>query len=175
MTEQNAPALPLKLNEMLDAYKRRFSARRIQQLETVFTLRSTAQQVDNVLNVWFESTAGSPARFRILVLLWAARERPVPHQEIISSLQVKRATVSALMFALERDGLIQSIGDPQDRRRLLATLSAKGEEVVTKALDMNVSRLDTVLKDMSREDLETFSALLRRVWECFRREVEDAG
>jgi hypothetical protein len=47
--------------------------------------------------------------------------------------------------------------------------------VVTKALDMNVSRLDAVLKDMSREDLETFLALLRRVWECFRREAEVAG
>ena len=175
MTKRNASALAPTMSEVLEAYRRRFSVRRIQQLETVFTLRSTAQQVDNVLNAWFESTAGSPARFQILALLWAACERPVPHQEIISALQVKRATVSALMFALERDGLIQSVEDPQDRRRLLATLSAKGEEVATKALDMNVSRLDTVLKDMSREDLGTFLALLRRVWECFRREAEVAG
>jgi DNA-binding MarR family transcriptional regulator len=50
-------------------------------------------------------SAGTPARFQILMLLWAARGRDVPHKEIVAALGVTRATVSGLMAALERDSL----------------------------------------------------------------------
>ena len=91
---------------MRDAYAARFPAAALQRLETVFALKATAQQMTNVLNEWLASTAGSPARFQTLALLWGAGDRWVPHQEIIAALQVKRATVSALLFSLEQDGLV---------------------------------------------------------------------
>ncbi|HEX4150869.1 MAG TPA: MarR family winged helix-turn-helix transcriptional regulator [Steroidobacteraceae bacterium] len=150
-----------------DAIGRRLSGPRRQRLETIFLLRSTAQQVDNAATEWLAGTAGSPARFQTLMLLWAAGGRPVPHQEIIAALRVKRATVSALMFSLEQDGLVQSVRDRQDRRRLLATLTSKGERVATDALDLNATRLEEVMHDLSPEDLDVLHKLLRRLREDF--------
>jgi DNA-binding MarR family transcriptional regulator len=161
-------ALPIPLSDMLhQAYKRRFSARRFQQHEVLFQLRLTTQHIENVATEWLEDTAGSPARWRILVLLLAAGKQPVPHQEIIAALQVKRATVSGLMRGLEQDGLVQSLEDGEDRRSLLATLTAKGMKVATQAFDLHVSRVDTLLKNMNRKDLKTLSTLLQRVHACF--------
>ena len=150
-----------------DAIGRRLSGVRLQRLETVFLLRSTAQQVENAVTEWFRGTAGSAARFQTLILLWAARGRPVPHQEIIAWLRVKRATVSSLMFSLEQDGLVQSVPDRQDRRRLLATLTSKGEKVATDAMDLNAVRLEQVMLDLSSEELDVLQKLLRRVREAF--------
>jgi DNA-binding MarR family transcriptional regulator len=150
-----------------EAIGRRMSGRRQQQLETVFLLRSAAQQVENAVSEWLGGTAGSPARFQTLILLWAAGGRPVPHQEIIATLRVKRATVSSLMFSLEQDGLVQSVPDRQDRRRLLATLTSKGERVATDSLDLNGARLEQVMHKFSPEDLEVLQKLLRRVREDF--------
>ena len=150
-----------------DAIGRRLSGPKRQRLETIFLLRSTAQQVDNVASEWLAGTAGSPARFQTLILLWAAGGRPVQHREIIAALRVKRATVSALMFSLEQDGLVQSVPDRQDRRRLLATLTSKGERVATDAMDLNAARLEEVMHDMSAEDLDVLHKLLRRLREDF--------
>jgi DNA-binding MarR family transcriptional regulator len=161
-----------------DAIGRRLSGPRRQRLETIFLLRSTAQQVENAASEWLGSTAGSPARFQTLIFLWAAGGRPVQHGEIISALRVKRATVSALMFSLEKDGLVQSVPDRQDRRRLLATLTSKGERVATDAMDLNAARLEQVMHDLSTEELDVLQNLLRRVREDFAsaaREGKRAG
>jgi DNA-binding MarR family transcriptional regulator len=152
---------------VLEALGRRLSGHRSQQLQTVFLVRSTAQQVENAISEWLASTAGSPARFQTLILLWAAGGRPVQHQEIIATLRVRRATVSALMFSLEQDGLVQSVPDRQDRRRLLATLTRKGEKVATDTLDLNAARLEEVMHDLSVADLDVLQKLLRRLRDDF--------
>jgi DNA-binding MarR family transcriptional regulator len=152
---------------MREAYLRRFPLAAAQRLETVFTLRSVSQQINNVLNEWLEGTAGSSSRFQTLALLWAAGDRYVPHQEIIAALQVKRATVSALMFSLEQEGLVQSIGDENDRRRLLATLTEKGKSIIASALELNAQRLEKVLVDLSPDELQLLQSLLRRMRDGF--------
>jgi DNA-binding MarR family transcriptional regulator len=150
-----------------DALRRRLSGRGFQRLQTMFLLKSTAQLMENVVSEWLADTVGSPARFQTLVLLWAAGGRPTPHQEIIAALRVKRATVSALMFSLEQDGLVQSVPDRQDRRRLLAALTSKGEKVVSDAMDLNAAGLEEVIHDLSPEELDVLQQLLRRLTEDF--------
>jgi DNA-binding MarR family transcriptional regulator len=156
-----------------DAVGRRLSGGKLQRLETVFLLKSTAQQVENAVTEWLRGTVGSPARFQTLILLWVAGGRPVPHQEIIAALRVKRATVSSLMFSMEQDGLVQSVPDRQDRRRLLATLTSKGEKVAIDAMDLNAVRLEQVMHDLSSEELELLQKLLRRVTEAFVHPTRD--
>ncbi|RUL79981.1 MarR family winged helix-turn-helix transcriptional regulator [Dyella choica] len=159
------------------AYLERFPPEAFQRVETVFALRSATQQITNVLNEWLEGTAGSQARFQTLALLWGAGGRLVPHQDIIAALQVKRATVSALMYSLEQDGLVQSAGDPQDRRRLLAKLTEKGREVITRAMEMNAGRLKNALAGLSTDELVLFQSLLARVRDGFLQQAaaENAG
>jgi DNA-binding MarR family transcriptional regulator len=150
-----------------EAYMRRFPPAAAQRLETVFTLKRVSQQINNVLNEWLEGTAGSPARFQTLALLWGAGDRQVPHQDIIAALQVKRATVSALMYSLEQEGLVQSVGDEKDRRRLLATLTDKGREVITSAMELNAVRLEKVLVDLAPDELQQLQSLLTRMRDGF--------
>lgn len=159
-----------------EAYLRRFPEAAVERLETVFTLKASTQQITNVLNSWLEGTAGSPARFQTLALLWGAGDRLVPHQDIIAALQVKRATVSAMMFSLEQEGLVRSVGDQQDRRRLLATLTDKGKEIFTSAMDLNASRLQKAFAELSPEELALLRTLLVRVKDGFLKVAdEEAG
>lgn len=150
-----------------EAYLRRYPLAAAQRLETVFTLKSVGQQVNNVLNEWLEGTAGSPARFQTLALLWGAGDRLVPHQEIIAALQVKRATVSALMFSLEQEGLVQSVGDEKDRRRLLATLTEKGKKIISSAMELNAHRLEKAFAGLSPDELLLLQSLLLRMRDGF--------
>jgi DNA-binding MarR family transcriptional regulator len=149
------------------ALRDRLSVREQQAFGAVFVVRTTAQQMDNAVTEWMADSAATPARFQILMLLWAARGRGVPHKEIVAALGVTRATVSGLMAALERDGLVTSVVASDDRRNLLASLTQKGEAIVEKAIKTNRIRLRTAFTAMSSDELKTLTTLLQRVRQGF--------
>ena len=123
--------------------------------------------MDNAVTEWMAYSASTPARFQILMLLWATRERGVPHKEIVAALGVTPATVSGLMAALERDGLLTSAVASDDRRSLLASLTRKGEVVVKKAIETSLARLRTAFAGLSSGELTTLTRLLQRVRQGF--------
>jgi DNA-binding MarR family transcriptional regulator len=123
--------------------------------------------MDNAVSEWMADTAATPARFQILMLLAAQRGRSVPHKEIVAALGVTRATVSGLMAALERDGLVTSAVASDDRRNLLASLTPKGEVIVDKAIETNRARLRTAFTALSSDELRMLTTLLERVRQGF--------
>jgi DNA-binding MarR family transcriptional regulator len=166
MATGTSPQLPLALPPaVMEEIRRRLSRREVQAMEALFTLRNTAQQVDNAITEWLAGTVGSPARFQILMLLLAARGSGIPHKEVVAALGVTRATISGLMAALERDGLVKSAVSPEDRRNLFATLTSRGEAVIGKAIEANTGRLRTVFASLSAAELPVFTGLLQRIRE----------
>jgi DNA-binding MarR family transcriptional regulator len=155
------------------ALRKRFAGQDLPVLDVVFALRMTAQQLDNAITEWMAGTAGTPARFQILVLILASEAAGVPHKEIVKTLEVTRATVSGLMAGLERDGLVKSAVDRDDRRNLIASLTPKGRAIVDKALDSNATALRAALAPLSAKELATLTLLLQRVRQGFAAVRED--
>lgn len=173
MTPPTADSLPSQPpTPVLHALRALFSPRELQALEATIALRMTAQQVGNVVTEWMADSVGSVARFQILILLWAAAGRRVPHKEIVATLAVTRATISGLMAGLERDGLVRSAVDRADRRNLLASLTPRGTAVVEKAIEKNRVSLRATLAPLSAEELATLTGLLQRVRHCFAAVAE---
>src|SRR5580704_6615613 len=79
---------------VMEALRKRFTGQDLPALDVVFAVRMTAQQLDNAITEWMAGTAGTPARFQILALLWASETSSVQHKEIVKALEVTRATVS---------------------------------------------------------------------------------
>jgi DNA-binding MarR family transcriptional regulator len=150
-----------------EALRNRLSGRELEAFGAVFAVRTTAQLMANAITEWMANLAGSPARFQILMLLWAASGRGVPHKEIVAAHGVTRATVSGLMAALERDGLVTSAVASDDRRNLLARLTPKGEATVEKALEINKARLRAAFTALSSDEVTTLTTLLQRVRQGF--------
>lgn len=166
MSARKSSPLPSELPPaIMAALRNRFSGREQQAFGTVFAVRATAQQMDNAVTAWMADSVATPARFQILMLLLAAGGRAVPHKEIVAALGVTRATVSGLMAALERDGLLTSAVASDDRRNLLASLTRKGEAIIEKAIDANRARLRAAFNALSSDELTTLTTLL----ECVRQ------
>lgn len=151
-----------------EALRKRVAGPDLLAFGVVFALRSAAQQMDNTITGWMADTAGTPARFQILGLLWASGTSGVPHKEIVAALQVTRATVSGLMAALERDGLVTSTVDRTDRRNLIATPTPIGQAIVQKAIDANLVSLRTAFATLSADEQETLTTLLQRLRQGFQ-------
>jgi DNA-binding MarR family transcriptional regulator len=148
------------------ALRARLSPRDFQAMRLLMALRGTAQTVDNTLTSWFADTAGNVARYQILTLLWAS-SAAVSHKDIVSALGVTRATISGLMAGLDRDGLVQSVADPNDRRSQLASLTAEGRVVAEKAVADNEKRFRAALTSLTLEEMSATMSLLQRVRQSF--------
>ena len=59
----------------MDALRKRFTGQELPALDVVFALRMTAQQMDNAITEWMAGTAGTPARFQILVTALGVRDQ----------------------------------------------------------------------------------------------------
>lgn len=150
-----------------EALRKRIPRQDLPAFGMVIALRMTAQQVENAVTGWMADTAGTPARFQILSLLWASEASGVPHKDIVQALQVTRATVSGLMAALERDGLVTSAIDRRDRRNLIAHLTVRGHDMFEKAIESNLTSLRAAFATLSAGELTTLDALLQRLRQGF--------
>jgi len=157
---------------VLKKIRQRLSEREVQGLRTVFTLRATAQHVDNAISDWMAGSVGSVARYQILMALWASKGRGISHKDIVAAMGVTRATVSGLMAALEGDGLVKSQVDGADRRKLIARLTAKGEAVIKKQHKVNLVRFRAAFASFTSEELENLTALLHRFRNVFAAAAE---
>jgi len=160
---------------VVEALRKRLTAGDLAALNVVIALRKAAQQAENSITNWMAGTIGSAARFQILGLLLASEEGGVPHKEIVAALGVTRATVSGLMAALERDGLVTSSVDSDDRRNLIANLTSRGRTMIEKAVEANAARLRVALAPLSADDITTFTALLQRVRQGFATSAGKVG
>jgi MarR family transcriptional repressor of emrRAB len=147
----------------MDELRKRLSEREVQGMQALFALRAAAQHMDNALNEWLADTAGSFARFQILMALWAMKGHEIPHSDIVKAMGVTRATVSGLMTALERGGLVKSYADEEDRRKLIARLTTKGERTIRRAFETSLTHFRVVLASLSAAELTRLTALLRRI------------
>ena len=95
----------------MEALRKRFAGRDLPALGVVFALRMTAQQVDNTITEWMADTAGTPARFQILGLLWASE----------AALIAPALAASPLCLAHERTGSLSPFGQEGPRRAIRLT------------------------------------------------------
>lgn len=144
-------------------------------LGTIFAVRAAAQQMDNTVCEWMADTAATPARFQVLMQLWAAKGHGVAQKDIAANMGVTRATVSGLIAAMERDGLVSSVVADNDRRSQLASLTRKGETIVEKAIETNKTMLRKVFTTLSSDDLTILTTLLTRVRQSFSTSQDGAA
>jgi DNA-binding MarR family transcriptional regulator len=82
--------------------------------------------------------------------------------ELARRLRVDPANASTLLSKLERRALIRRKPAPQDRRKRLVSLTAKGRETI-RALGRCMERRQGGFGDLTTSELATFRDLLRRV------------
>ena len=157
---------------VMQKIRQHLSEPELQGLGTVFILRATAQHVDNAISEWMAGSVGSVARYQILMALWASKRKGISHKHIVEAMGVTRATVSGLMTALERDSLVKSRVDCEDRRKLIARLTSKGEAVIKKRHELNLVKFRAVFSSFTSEELSSLTTLLHRFREAFAAPAE---
>jgi DNA-binding MarR family transcriptional regulator len=143
-----------RFRQAVRASGRSFSEKEIRTVEAMTALRITARLIRQMMDRWAEKHGLSEGRLHVLFTLAAAPQHQLPLGELADRLDVTPRNVTGLIDHLERDGLVERIDDPDDRRSTYARLTPAGG----KRLDgMRAQGLEWQLKiaaGLSTEELE---------------------
>ena len=101
------------------------------------------------------------ARYELLTLLGFTRTGALPLGKIGDRLQVHPASITNAVNRLEKDGLVERVAHPEDRRATLATLTPAGRKVAADATELLNGEVFEQL-GWSRSDLDALFRILRR-------------
>lgn len=110
-------------------------------------------------------------RYEVLMLLYFTKEGALPLGKIGQRLQVHPTSVTSLIDRLERDGYVQRVPHPSDRRTTLARLTVEGRNIAGQATKLlNEDRFG--MASLPPESHEELVLLLDRIRETGGDAVE---
>ena len=78
---------------------------------------------------------------------------PLTLGQLAAAEQVKPPTMTRIVTGLEKDGLVQRLGDPQDRRLTRIQATVKGRNVLAAGRARRVERLATAVRRLGATEL----------------------
>ena len=111
-----------------------------------------------------EATGLSPARLSALsVIVFAG---PLSLGRLAAAEQVTAPTMSRIVAALERDGLIRREADPDDGRGIVISATSAGNRLLQRARRRRIENLETLIQTLDEREialLEEAADVLERV------------
>lgn len=113
----------------------------------------------------------TPEQFLLIDLLW--NNGPMSQQKMADSMQKDKNSITKLVDALEKKGLVERCKDPNDRRSNTLVLTKKAESMKSGAKEAGISMLDKVLDGISEEELKAFLDTLGKLTNNMSVQVKD--
>jgi DNA-binding MarR family transcriptional regulator len=149
-----------------------------------------ARADDVAIRVWFrllrlESRLGAAVADRLReigvsvpqcdVLTTLTEEEGVSQQALAKRLYVTKGNISGLLDRLESAGLVERRSTASDRRQYEIHLTPSGREAAERAIAIQHALIRKTFGRISEAELESFEAMLVRLRDIVRAEVEAGG
>ena len=113
----------------------------------------TLDQLDLNLTDWHVLTA----------LRWAGQPYRRSAGELARRAELTSGAMTSRLDALEKEGLVRRLRDPDDRRSVLVELTEKGRETHEQAMGIQAQKETLLAEALTEREKEELNSLLRRV------------
>ncbi|MEU6536988.1 MarR family transcriptional regulator [Streptomyces sp. NPDC047000] len=125
-------------------------------------LYETTHRLRQFVEARLHGSGASVARLRALRMLARARE-PLRMRDLSEMTGVAPRTATSIVDSLERDGLVERVRHPHDRRAFLLRLTDDGVRCHREAEEVDRVALAEATGGLDAEDRERFRELLGRI------------
>ena len=101
--------------------------------------------------------------------LWTIRscaEKKISPSQISESLCISRARAANILRSLRRKGFVDMQIDANDRRKMLVSLTEKGDAFLEEKYDFLVRYFDLYVDELGEKDITELIRLLRKTSDC---------
>jgi DNA-binding MarR family transcriptional regulator len=100
---------------------------------------------------------------------------PLPVGTVGSLMHITSGTMTSVLDTLERNGLVERVADPGDRRRVLVDVTPAAQQILDLLLPEVVQYTTAALAGIPAEELDAFLATLATVRAAIAAVPEDLG
>ena len=138
-------------------------------IEALSALRLASRTLQLLQERWAEHHGLSSGRLGVLFRLM--REGDTPLGDLAMSLDSTPRNITGLVDHLERDGLVERVPDPEDRRSVRARLTDAGRKKITGIWEEGIRHQYTLAGELTKEDLAQLRHLCLLLVENARKEL----
>ncbi|MGH7764096.1 MAG: MarR family winged helix-turn-helix transcriptional regulator [Candidatus Dormibacteraceae bacterium] len=138
-------------------------------VEALSALRIAARTLKHLQERWAEKYGLSEGRMGVLFRLY--RQGSCPLGDLAEELDSTPRNITGLVDHLERDGLVERVPDPTDRRSVRAQLTGAGRVRIEAIWKEGITRQFEVVGEMSKDDLAQLRHLCLQLVENARKEL----
>lgn len=109
----------------------------------------------------------SPGQFPVLLELW--QQDGLTQKQLLDKLEVEQATVANTLARMQRDGLIERIPHPDDRRAKIITLTALGRSLEARAVEAAAEADAALFSGFKRFERDLMIEYMRMILENARK------
>lgn len=131
--------------------------------EAYLNLQRTAAVLEQQLSQFFKPWDLTPTQYNVLRILRGAAPDGLPCREVGERMVTPVPDVTRLLDRLESKGWIRRDRAESDRRVVLTTISAAGEEVLSEIDGPLAARMEEILGHVEKEELGQLNRVLVRV------------
>lgn len=147
--------------QALVQHARRHALADAERMALCFSVLSLAARIDRDCAAQLAPHGLSEARFVLLFLLESAGTSLAPHV-LAERAGISRASITHLLDGLQRDGLIQRLADPDDRRALRICLTNSGKRLARKLTRQHSRWIAGLFSALSNKEQMQLQTLLHK-------------
>jgi DNA-binding MarR family transcriptional regulator len=117
----------------------------------------------------------SKSSLNILMLLRHGPQKGMQLHNLGELLLVSRANITGLIDSLQQKGWVERVVDPTDRRVRYARITGSAEALLDKFIPVHFGHVKALLQDLTAEEKEKLSALLRKARRSMTRHNAEIG
>ncbi|HYL08810.1 MAG TPA: MarR family transcriptional regulator, partial [Candidatus Udaeobacter sp.] len=138
-------------------------------VEALAAVRFAGRSVHLLQERWAEQHGLTEGRLGVLFRLYRCGDLPLG--DLADALDYTPRNITGLVDNLERDGLVERVPDPTDRRSIKARLTDSGRERIESIWKEGLQHQYEIVKGMSKEDLAQLRHLCLLLVENARKEL----
>ena len=138
-------------------------------VEALAALRIAGKFLHLLQDRWADKHGLTEGRLAVMFRLY--RGGATPLGDLATSLDMSARNITSLVDHLERDGFVERLPDPQDRRSIRANLTEAGRERIQKLWKQGFEHQIELVEGFTKEDLAQLRHLCLQLVENARREL----
>lgn len=148
-------------SEELQKFAEKFSNMDSLRTITCLELLKTASECLMKLEKYFLSYSLSQSKFLVMIVIERSEKEALSSAEIARKMGISKKNISRLLSSMEESKLLIRTEHKEDKRITLISLSEKGKTVLYELLPGYYELINTSMKGLKKEELNSFSQSLK--------------
>ncbi len=153
----------LPTQDTLESFARRYPELDITALRACVSLLRTGSDLLTAFEGYLNQHGLSQGRFLTLVVMNRAPDTPANPSDLAAQVGVKPATMTGLLDGLERNGHVQRVPHPSDRRKVNIRLAPQGKALLDAILPGYYAHIASLMADVGQQERAELMRILDKV------------